>query len=88
MKCQRDLRNAKPYEVTLDHLENLVIGGGHKGADHSSTNLVLACTQCNSARGNRSYVEFYGQTEGALDRVEAQRNAFVNIELAKSLLGK
>jgi len=87
VRCSRDLRTAKPYEITLDHLEDLVDGGGHKGANHASTNLVLCCNRCNSSRGNRSYVEFYGQVDGALERVEAQRNAFVNLELAKSLLG-
>lgn len=84
--CQRDLRTAKAYEMTLDHLEDLVDGGGHKGANHASTNLCMCCTQCNSSKKNIPLAAFAARFEGAAARIEIQRYALVNIELAKSLL--
>lgn len=84
--CQRDLRTAKPFEMTLDHLEDLVVGGGHAGANHASTNLVLACTSCNSSRRNTEYTVFAAKFDGAAERIETQRHALVNLEMAKAII--
>jgi 5-methylcytosine-specific restriction endonuclease McrA len=84
--CNRSLKNSPAREMGLDHLEDLVNGGGHKGANHANSNLVLACRTCNSSRRNVSYTEFAGRFEGALARIESTRHAFVNIELAKELI--
>lgn len=84
--CARDLRNAPAREMGLDHLEDLVNGGGHRGANHANSNLVLACRSCNSRRQDTPYTEFAGRFEGALARIESTRHAFVNIELAKELI--
>lgn len=82
--CGRDLRDARPVEMGLDHLEDLVDGGGHKGANHASTNLVTACRSCNSARGARPWREY--APGGAQERIEAQRYLSLNLVLAKALL--
>jgi 5-methylcytosine-specific restriction endonuclease McrA len=82
--CGRDLKNVHATEMGLDHLDNLVDGGGHRGANNASTNLITACRSCNSARGNRDWRDY--APGGAQERIEVQRNAFVNIALAKSLL--
>jgi len=84
--CGSDLRNVVPAAMGLDHLEDLVNGGGHKGGNHKSTNLVTVCRSCNSSRQDTEYTEFAAKFAGAMERIEVQRNAFVNIELAKSLL--
>ena len=84
--CGKALHNCKPVEMGLDHLEDLVIGGGHKGANHASTNLVTCCRTCNSSRGNTDLATFAARFPGAAERIELQRNAFVNIDLAKSII--
>lgn len=82
--CGKDLRNATARQMGLDHLEDLVIGGGHKGANNKSHNLVTACASCNSARGAKVWTNY--ATGGAIDRISVSRNLPVNIKLAKSLL--
>ena len=82
--CGKDLADAKPVEMGLDHLEDLVDGGGHKGANHDSTNLITVCRSCNSARGARPWRDY--APGGAQERIEVQRSKPVNVELAKALL--
>ena len=82
--CQKDLSNVPARERGLDHLEDLVNGGGHVGANHKSTNLVTACARCNSSRGARSYTEFAAQFPGALARIEATRHAAADTAAAKA----
>ncbi len=43
--CLRDLHDANPFDVTLDHLMPRSLGGTHE-----TTNLVTACRSCNSSR--------------------------------------
>ncbi len=82
--CGRNLKDARPEEMGLDHLENLVDGGGHTGADHANSNLVMACRSCNSSRKNRIWTDF--APGGAQDRISELRYLPVNIEIAKGLL--
>ena len=82
--CNLDVANVPARERGLDHLEDLVVGGGHVGGNHASTNLVTACRTCNSGRGARSYTEFAGQFPGALARIEATRLAVVDTAAAKA----
>ena len=82
--CGKDLRGAQPREMGLDHLEDLVPGGGHAGANHKSDNLVTVCRSCNSQRGARPWREY--APGGAVERIEAQRRASVNLALAKGIL--
>ena len=81
--CGLDVSNVPARERGLDHLEDLVNGGGHVGANHASTNLVTACMRCNSTRGAQSYVEFASRFEGALARIEIQRATVVDTAAAK-----
>src|ERR1700690_2140545 len=82
--CGKDLRNATARQMGLDHLEDLVVGGGHKGANNKSSNLITACARCNSARGAKVYTDY--ATGGALDRIEVSRHLPVNLVLAKQLM--
>lgn len=77
--CGRDLRNAAPADITLDHLTPKSEGGSNH-----ETNLATACRSCNSSRGARDW-----QTQlpgGAITRVLAQVNMPLNIELARELI--
>jgi 5-methylcytosine-specific restriction endonuclease McrA len=51
--CQGDLHDARPSEITLDHLETRSNGG----MNHES-NLVTACLSCNSRRRDASWMDF------------------------------
>ena len=82
--CGRDLRGCEPREMGLDHLEDLVDGGGHKGANHQSSNLVMGCRRCNSQRGSRPWRDY--APAGAEDRIEATRYLPLNMPLARSLI--
>ena len=84
--CGRNLQDAAPVEMGLDHLEDLVNGGGHCGANHKSDNLVTACRTCNSSRQDTPYTVFAAKFEGALDRIETTRHAFVNVAMAKAII--
>jgi 5-methylcytosine-specific restriction endonuclease McrA len=77
--CGRDLRDADPREVTLDHLRPRIMGG-----DNASTNLVTACLSCNSSRGMRPWRTF--APGGAVERIQRQIRRRVNLKLAKSIL--
>jgi hypothetical protein len=68
----------------LDHLEDLVPGGGHKGANNDASNLILVCRRCNSQRGARAWRDY--APAGAQDRIDAIRQQPLNIALAKGLM--
>jgi 5-methylcytosine-specific restriction endonuclease McrA len=79
--CERDMRNAAPAEVQLDHLVCRINGGSN-----DSSNLVLICRSCNSRRGATRWTKFYSQ-----ERVKVIRNTVrrkLNMALAKELVGK
>lgn len=77
--CGRDLKNAPAVELNLDHLVARNAGGGNE-----STNLITSCRSCNCSRQDKLYTEY--ATGGAIERIEVQRLAFVNIELSKAIL--
>jgi 5-methylcytosine-specific restriction endonuclease McrA len=53
--CCKDLHNADPRDITLDHLVPKVDGGSNE-----PKNLVTACRTCNCARRDRSLAQFAG----------------------------
>lgn len=77
--CGTNLKNARPFDITLDHLLPRVTGGSDK-----PTNLITACRSCNSARQDKPWMDY--ATGGAIDRIEQLRNSPVNLELAKALI--
>jgi len=82
--CGKDLKGLKPEEMGLDHLEDLIDGGGHKGANHAATNLTMCCRRCNSQRGARSWRDY--APAGAQDRIDVIRMLPLNMELARALI--
>lgn len=77
--CGRDLHNAAPSVVTLDHLLPRIAGGSNE-----ATNLITACRTCNSSRQDKPWVSY--ATGGAVDRIEQLRHAPLNLALAKAIL--
>lgn len=77
--CGRDLTDAAPADVTLDHLLPRSAGG-----TNDATNLVTACRGCNSSRQDRPWLDY--ATGGARDRVEQLRHRPLNLELARAIL--
>lgn len=77
--CGRDLKDADPSEVTLDHLLPRVAGGSNQ-----ATNLITACRSCNSSRQDTPWIDY--ATGGAVDRIEQLRNRELNVKLAKAII--
>lgn len=91
--CGRDLSNADPSEITLDHLEPrmLDINGRPRVRRtilglpiNDVTNLVTACRACNCSRGCRNWRDF--APGGAQIRIIEQIQKPVNYALARSLI--
>jgi 5-methylcytosine-specific restriction endonuclease McrA len=77
--CGTDLRDAAPYQISLDHLIPREAGGTHE-----ATNLVTACFRCNSARQSKPWHRF--ATAGAVRRIKQLRRRVPNLDLARSIL--
>lgn len=77
--CGRDLRNAEPREVTLDHLQPQCRNGGH-----GSSNLVTACGRCNYGRQDRTWWSY--APAGARVRIMKARRRTPNLKLARAIL--
>ncbi|HLF66508.1 MAG TPA: HNH endonuclease signature motif containing protein [Gammaproteobacteria bacterium] len=78
--CGTDLKNAKPFEITLDHL----LPRNH-GGNHDSANLVTACTYCNSARqDDQGWAEY--APGGATERIKHQIGLAINEPLARAII--
>lgn len=77
--CGKDLRNAAPEDVNLDHLVPRSAGG-----DNEATNLITACKSCNCSRQDKPWLDY--ATGGAVDRIVTQRALPLNIELAKAII--
>src|SRR3954466_15405671 len=60
--CGRDLHDATPRELTLDHLRCQI-----SGASHESKNLVTACLSCNSKRQTIPWRRY--APPGAVERI-------------------
>jgi 5-methylcytosine-specific restriction endonuclease McrA len=75
--CARDLQNAPPQEVTLDHIIPWSLGGTNE-----SHNLVTACKRDNSARGNAPL------SPATLRRITAQARKPLNMPLARAIVSR
>lgn len=77
--CGRNLKDAEPAEVNLDHLLPRSAGGNNE-----ATNLITACKSCNCSRQDKPWVDY--ATGGAIDRIEQLRRRPLNVKLAKALI--
>ena len=78
--CDRDLTQLPSYAVTLDHITPRSQGG----TDHPS-NLVSACTYCNSARQDRTLDQFV-QCKDRASYIMVQLAKPLNTDQAKQLI--
>lgn len=77
--CGRDLKEAAPCEIGLDHL----VCSSH-GGDNGPGNLITVCRECNSARGTRPWREY--ATGGAVTRILRLIAQPLNRTLARALI--
>lgn len=77
--CGRDLKDAEPAEVNLDHLLPRCAGGGNE-----ATNLITSCRSCNCSRQDKPWMDY--ATGGAVDRIEQLRHRELNVKLAKAII--
>lgn len=77
--CGRDLKDAEPQEINLDHLLPRSAGGSNE-----ATNLITSCKSCNCSRQDKPWIDY--ATGGARDRIEQLRNRPLNVKLAKALI--
>ncbi len=84
--CGRDLKDADPSELNLDHLvpRSVFRAAGDTSGMNDSTNLVTTCRSCNCQRGATPWVDY--ATGGAVDRIAQLRNAPLNVKLAKAII--
>lgn len=78
--CDRDLTQLAAWQVTLDHLRPKCRGG-----EHHSTNLVAACTWCNSARQHQPLARFVPDAEKRR-RIYQQARRKADIAKARAIL--
>ena len=79
--CLRDLHDAHPTDITLDHLIP-----DSKGGSNDPANLITACRSCNCARQDKPLARFAGpETRKHIARNRARSIAKYR-RLAKSII--
>lgn len=90
MYCGEDLRDAKPQQMGLDHIEpqsqckkrgKLTRAG--KSMNHES-NLVTACVTCNGSRQDKPLHRF--AAPGAIKRIRRNVRRKLNMDLARAMV--
>lgn len=79
--CLRDLHDADPTDITLDHVKCQSDGG----TNHES-NLVTACRSCNCSRQDKPLSRFAGKETIAHIRRNCRRSLKPTRKLAKAIL--
>lgn len=79
--CLRDLHDADPRDITLDHVKPKCDGGSN-----DEGNLVTACRSCNCSRQDKPLSRFAGPEARAQVRRNTRRSLKPYLELAKALI--
>lgn len=79
--CCRDLHDADPADITLDH----IVCQSDGGSNHES-NLVTACRSCNCSRQDKPLSRFAGAETRAHIRRNTARKLTKYRRLAKAIL--
>ena len=79
--CLKNLHDADPTDITLDHLICQADGGSN-----SETNLVTACRSCNCSRQDKPLARFAGKETRAHIRRNTARKLTRYRKLAKAIL--
>ena len=53
--CLADLRDAQPFDISLDHIKPQSQGGTNE-----ASNMITACRSCNCSRGDKPLARFAG----------------------------
>jgi len=79
--CCRDLHDADPSDITLDHIVCRSSGGSN-----DASNLVTACRACNCSRQDKPLARFAGREARAHIRRNLRRSLKRYRVLAKAIL--
>lgn len=79
--CLRDLHDADPRDITLDHIRPAADGG-----TNAAGNLVCACRACNCARQDKPLARFAGPETVTHVRRNARRAIAPYRRLAKAII--
>jgi len=79
--CCRDLHDADPADITLDHVHCQANGGGN-----DEGNLVTACRACNCSRQDKPLTRFAGPEARAHIRRNTRRSLKKYRILAKAII--
>jgi 5-methylcytosine-specific restriction endonuclease McrA len=79
--CLRDLHDADPRDITLDHIKP-----GHFAGNHHESNLCTACRSCNSSRQDTPLSRFAGPETVKHVRRNLKRSLKPYLKLAKAIL--
>lgn len=79
--CLRDLHDADPRDITLDHIKP-----GHQAGNHHENNLCTACRSCNSSRRDTPLSRFAGPETVKHVRRNLRREIKPYLVLAKALI--
>lgn len=79
--CQADLRDAAPFDISLDHLICAADGGSNE-----PSNMVTACRHCNCSRGDKPLNRFCGPETRQHIRRNTARSIAKYRTMAKSLI--
>lgn len=79
LACLKDLTNADPMDVTLDHVIPKADGGSNK-----EDNLYTCCHHCNSSRQDKPLSRFAGTEARAHIRRNLKRSLAPYLKLAKA----
>lgn len=81
--CARQLHTAPRRDITLDHVRPR---GRNGRPDHRSTNLVVACRSCNSARQDKPLHRWASATARAHVRRQTRRSMARHLATARAML--
>ena len=79
--CLRDLHDADPRDITLDHLTAKSDGGSN-----DATNLVTACRTCNCSRQDKPLAVFAGPETRRMIRRNTARQLGRYLVLARAMI--
>jgi 5-methylcytosine-specific restriction endonuclease McrA len=79
--CLKDLHDADPRDVTLDHIISKSDGGSNM-----ADNLVTSCRSCNCARGDKPLKRFVGKETLKHVHRNTVRDLKPYVKLAKAIL--
>lgn len=82
--CGRNLHDAAPADITLDHLQARAAGG-----NNGESNLVTACRACNCARQDKPLYRWIADAaHRAKIRAQARRSISRHLVLARDLIAR